>query len=179
MKIALLILSLVFAFSFASHAQKGNNQIGVAFETGIPVGDFGEINKAGFGGSAKGLFGVGTVGQISLTSGYTSYSTKSKYLQSGEKETIGIVPVLAGYRHNLNSFFIEPQVGVGIYSIHDSGSSDDLNDSKASFTWALGVGYKINNVELGLRYQNGKVNDWISTFEFVGLHLGYNFSLGK
>jgi hypothetical protein len=179
MKKTLLILSSVFAMSLASHAQKGNNQIGVAFEAGIPTGDFGDASNVGFGGSVKGLYGVGTGGQISLTSGYTSFSTKDKFLESGEKASLGIIPILAGYRHNFSGFFIEPQVGVGIYSAHDSGNGVEFNESKSAFTWAIGAGYQINKVELGVRYQSGKVNEWESSLGLVGLHLGYNFSLGK
>lgn len=56
--------------SFAGFAQKGNNQINVGVELGLPTGDNGDVSKAGFGGTVKGLYGIGTAGQLSLTTGF-------------------------------------------------------------------------------------------------------------
>ena len=175
-----MILSSVFAFSFASHAQKGNNQIGVAFETGIPTGDFGKVSNLGFGSSVKGLYGIGTAGQLTLTAGFSSFSTKDKYLESGEKASLSIIPIMAGYRHNISQFFIEPQLGIGIYNSHDSyEGSDPVNVSQSAFTWAIGAGYHIKKFDLGVRYQSGKKSEWDNSIGLVGIHIGYNFSLGK
>ena len=158
---------VISSFALLSHAQRGNNQIGVAFEAGIPTGDFGDAVKAGFGGSAKGLLGVGTAGQVTLTVGYTSFTFKDF---SDVHWTI--LPVLLGYRHNFSGFYVEPQAGYGSYAYKQSG----VSVSTGEFTWAIGLGYAMSGFDIGARYQSASKDN--STVSLVGLHVGYNFSLG-
>src|SRR5215475_6012472 len=104
MKKLLLLFPVILIATFAS-AQKGTNQIGVAFEVGVPLGDFGDAAKTGFGGLLKGLYGVGTAGQITFTTGYTNFGIKD--LTSDESGSWWIMPFLAGYRHNFSGFYVE------------------------------------------------------------------------
>lgn len=173
MKKVLLSVLFIAAFSVVK-AQKGNNQIGVAAEVGIPTGDFGDAFKTGFGGSVKGLYGVGTAGQITFTTGYTGY--KAKESTSDYKATWGIIPLLAGYRHNFSGFYLEPQAGLGIYTAKVTILGQSGSDNTSAFTWAVGAGYAMNGVDVGVRYQGAsKDGDNIS---LIGIHVGYNFSLG-
>ena len=167
MKKVLLILACSIALSAIGFAQKGHNQIGLAFEVGIPTGDFGTYSKTGFGGSVRGLYGVGTAGQVTFTTGYTSFKAKSIDAHST------IIPLLVGYRHNFSGFFVEPQIGYGIYGAKVSGGS---SSSGGAFTWAVGVGYAMNGFEGGVRYQSATKDG--STLSVVGIHVGYNFTLG-
>jgi hypothetical protein len=162
----ILLVMVVTSFSLLSHAQKGNNQIGVAFEAGLPMGDFGDEAKTGFGGSARGLLGVGTAGQVSLTVGYTSFGVKDE-----ADLHLTILPILIGYRHNMSGFYVEPQVGYGTYGVTGGGFSA----SSGAFTWAAGIGYVVSGFDLGARYQSASKDG--GTTSLVGLHVGYNFSL--
>jgi hypothetical protein len=177
MKETILILTAIIAISFTLNAQNGNNQIGIAFDADVPTGDFGTFYKTGFGGTLKGLYGIGTAGQITLTTGYNRFTAKGS--TSNAKETLGIIPVLLGYRHNISGLFIEPQIGYGRYSDKVNVSGNSGSDNKGAFTWAVGAGYQISGFEFGVRFQSGKVKDPTSSFSFVGLHIGYNFSLGQ
>ena len=175
MKKVLLVLVSAVGLTAASYAQKGTTQIGVAAEVGLPMSDFGDAAKTGFGASVRGLFGIGTAGQISFTTGYTTYGAKD--LPDGMSAHFNVIPLLAGYRHNFSGFFVEPQLGYGIYgakvSVDGQGSASDSN---GGFTWAVGAGYAKNNFEGGVRYQSASVQG--STMSLVGIHIGYNFSLG-
>src|SRR5215212_1332607 len=125
MKKVILGFACVLALSVVK-AQSGTTQIGVAAEIGIPTGDFGDAFKTGFGGSVKGLFGIGESGQITFTTGYSTFKMNGS--TDDFKATIGIIPLLAGYRHNFSGFYVEPQLGYGIYrgktEIQGSESSD-------------------------------------------------------
>ena len=66
MKKFILFFAYIVAVS-AVKAQQGNNQIGIAAEAALPLGDFADSYKTGIGGSLKGLFGVGQAGQINFT----------------------------------------------------------------------------------------------------------------
>ena len=76
MKKLFIALILVSSLSYDSYAQKGKNEVGLGLNVGFPVGNFGDSYKAGFGGYVKGLLGVGTSGQATLTTGYNSYKGK-------------------------------------------------------------------------------------------------------
>lgn len=167
-----IFLAMCIIASSTVFAQQGNNQIGVGADVGIPTGDMGDATKVGFGGYAKGLFGIGEAGQITLTSGYTSYKFKGEDVDAN----FNIIPILAGYRHNFSGFYAEPQVGYGIYGIKAKESGISISSSEGAFTWAVGFGYVVNNVDFGARYQSGHKDG--STTSLVGIHVGYNFSLG-
>src|SRR5215216_3257162 len=75
MKKIILVFACIVSLSSVK-AQQGTNQIGVAADLGLPMGDFGDAFKTGFGGQVRGLFGVGTAGQITFTTGYSSFKAK-------------------------------------------------------------------------------------------------------
>jgi hypothetical protein len=174
MRKVILVLASVFALN-AANAQTGKNQVGIAFEVGLPMGDFKDGVKTGFGGSLKYLHGVGSAGQVTLTSGYTMFNAKD--VPSGYTVKASIIPILLGYRHNFSGAYVEPQVGYGIYGSKFKGGGIDESSSDGAFTWAIGVGYAMEQgLDLGARYQSASKNG--STTSLIGLHIGYNFSLG-
>jgi hypothetical protein len=165
--------ALAIASFIGAQAQSGNNQVGIAFDLGIPTGDLGDAVKTGFGGQVRGLLGVGTAGQVSLTVGYASFKEKE---ETGADLKMTILPILAGYRHNFNGIYVEPQVGYGSYGSKATYLGSDVSSSDGAFTWAAGVGYAKNGIDIGARYQSGtKDGDNLS---LVGIHIGYNFTLG-
>ena len=173
-RITFLFLA-IFSLFFAQ-AQKGNNQLGVGLDVGVPLGDFGDAFGTGIGGSAKLLLGVGTSGQVTFTTGYMTFNAKD--MPSGMDISANIIPFLLGYRHNLSGIYIEPQAGYGIYGskISGMGSPYDGTDSEGAFTWAIGAGYAMNpGLDLGVRYQGGtKEGD---SNNLIGLSLRWNFAL--
>ena len=179
MKKVFLVLFSVSLFSLASFAQKGNNAIGVAAEVGLPTGDVADVSSIGLGGTVKGLYGIGTAGQLTFTTGYISFSGKKeiKDLLEADKVTNSLIPILAGYRHNFNGFFAEPQIGYSISKSKIKGGMFESSESDGAFTWAAGVGYKFNQFEVGARYQSMHKDGESSAF--VGFRVGYNFSLSK
>lgn len=116
MRKTLLTLAVVAGLASASFAQTGKNQIGIGAEVGFPTGDFGDGFKTGFGGAAKGLFGIGTAGQVTGTVSYTSF--KAKGSTSDVSATANILAILAGYRHNFSGFYIEPQMAYGAFRMN-------------------------------------------------------------
>ena len=115
-----LVLLATILISASSFAQKGTSYIGVGGDLSLPTGDFGDYFKTGVGGYVKAMFGVGTTGQVTLTTGYTSFK------EAGDWEDFtavqGVAPILFGYRHNFNGFFVEPQIGYGIYNYKETSA---------------------------------------------------------
>ncbi len=169
MKRIILSLTLLLAICLVGHAQKGNNQVNIGPEVDLPVGTFGDAYKAGFGVTAKGLYGVGKSGQITFTTGFQSLKGKSGtvdgYSYSGQ--TISIIPYLAGYRQNFKSLYVEPQLGFATYKT----KVPDFHFSETRLTYGIGVGYSMKVVDLGLRYQSHE------GYSMVALRAAYNINL--
>jgi hypothetical protein len=169
MKQAITILMLLS--TIITLAQKGNNNIGIAAEVGVPFGVFEQYNKLGVGGSVKGMLGIAKKGHITLTTGYTSFKVKGSTPETNAETNI--IPILAGYRHNVHHFFIEPQLGFGLYESKTKSFNGTNSDIESQITWALGAGYLWHKLELGIRYQEGYKEG--ENTGLIGIHLGYNF----
>ena len=103
MKKVFLAFAIVAA-SFAANAQTGKNQLSVGPEIGLSTTSGGGTY---IGGTAKYMHGIGSAGQLTLTSGVLFDSETE-----GEMKVTGTqIPVLAGYRHYFSGFFVEPQAG--------------------------------------------------------------------
>ena len=169
-----MVLLATILVSVSSFGQKGTTFIGAGGDLLLPTGFAADYFKTGIGFSVKGLFGVGTAGQITITSGYVGFKTT---IPAEIATTSGrLIPLLLGYRHNFNGFFVEPQVGYAVLGLTASDGVDYYTDSEGGFSWAAGIGYLFNNkVEVSARYQASSKGG--ETDAFFGLRLGYNFSL--
>ena|SRR5690625_1686084 len=166
------IIGIVLAMtSFTAFAQKGNNQIGIGLDLGLPVGDFGDGSNFGIGGTAKGMYGIGNAGQVELTVGYISFGSKES--TSEAKASTGIIPIFAGYRHHLNQFYLEPQLGLSMISSKATVMGNSFSSSTTAFGWALGIGYEFDAFDLSARYQSASKSG--GSLGFFGLRIGYNF----
>jgi hypothetical protein len=173
----LLLMTAIVSISLLTRAQSGNNQAGIAFELGVPTGDFGDLAKTGFGGLFRAGYGIGSAGQLTFTTGYTSFGIKDEWKDFAGVEdwNLHIIPFLAGYRHNFSGFYVEPQIGYGIYGSKATAGGVSESDSEGAFTYGGGLGYQMKGLEIGARYQAGSKDG--ETTSYIGFHIGYNFSL--
>ncbi len=173
---------ILFLFFFAvivtvATAQKGNNQIGIAAEMGLPIGHFDNDFNTGFGGSVKGLYGMGKAGQLTFTTGYTYYKAKGE-LADFFHASSAIIPFLAGYRLNKSGFYAEPQIGFGLYRAQIKGYSEGKSsETDGAFTYAIGIGFVTHGIDAGVRYQGSKKGS--DDITIIGIHIGYTFSFRK
>lgn len=169
MRKVILSIGLLLGVCLVSHAQKGKNQINVGPEVDLPLGTLGDAYKVGFGGTIKGLLGVGKFGQITLTTGYLTFKGKSANDggYSYADQTFGIIPFLAGYRQNFNSIYVEPQIGLASYKTKVTGYSF----TETRFTYGLGAGYSSKIIDLGLRFQSHE------GASLLALRAAYNINL--
>jgi len=159
----------LFLLVQAGNAQKGNNQISIGPELDLPIGNFSTAYSVGFGGTVKGLYGIGTAGQITLTTGYLHFKGKSGTNNgySFADQTFTIIPYMLGYRHNFKPWYVEPQVGLASYTT--KAGSFKFNETR--LTYGIGGGYVMRNLDLGLRFQSHV------GASLVALRVAYNISL--
>jgi hypothetical protein len=156
---------MMFAFlvmlSFSAFSQKGSG-FSVGLELGMPMGDFSNFSKIGFGGSAKYHHALSDKGNLTGTVGYTSFSSKT----DGAGST-GLLAIKAGYQLKFDGgLYVEPQLGYGSFS---GGGT-----SVGGLIYGGGVGYVINNmIDLSARYESVSVTG--GTFSFIGIRAAYFF----
>lgn len=177
-KILLLSTSL-FALSFLAQAQKGTNGIQVGARVVFPTEKLNKVANTGFGGSLKGIYGVGgksSPHQVTLEAGYNRFGLKD--LPEGASGFYSAIPIYTGYRYLFGKIIFDTQAGVSFNKISgQSAAGVKASGNQTAFGWAVGVGYSIKQIELGVKYQSSDVNDDIYDIKFVGLRLGYNFAL--
>lgn len=167
MKKIIFAFSIV-AISFAASAQTGKNQLGIGAELGLSTTSGGGTFV---GGTAKYMHGVGTAGQVTLTSGYLSHSETLL----GAKITASEIPVLLGYRHYFSGLFVEPQIGYISMSAKSSYGGSSYSASEGAFGYAIGGGYAMTNgLDLGVSYRNAAKS---GSDGLIVFRVGYNFSL--
>lgn len=172
-----ILATFVFFQCLSVNAQKGENILSLGGDIAIPTGDFGKGFNIGPGFRLKMLFGVTEFGYITATSGINFFGAKKDQLGPLEAANMRIIPILVGYRHTFSGFFLEPQLGFGIYGATVKYMGMTESGSSNAFTWAAGFGYMGKNVEVGLRYQSGEKDG--QSFPLFGANVSYAFSLGR
>lgn len=179
MKKLMIIGVFLSAFTFTVHAQKGDLNLNTAAMAGLPIGDFSDAYGLGWGVSIKGLYGLSPAGQVTFSTGYSQFGLKDSY-DDNLKGSLGIIPVFAGYRHQIGQLYLEPQLGLSVNQTNlkadmGNGGSFEGSDSSSSFGYAASVGYLLGDIDLSLRYQGFSLSD--RGLGFLGLHIGYQFQL--
>lgn len=142
----------------------------------IPTGNLSDILNIGYGGSVKGIIGFSRQPQyVTLEAGYNRFGVKD--LPSGSSGNFSSIPVYAGYRAKLGGLIFDAQTGAAFNRIAASGPGGNASDTETAFAWAIGASYDYKNVELGLRFQSSESGKDTFVLRFIGVRLGYNFSL--
>lgn len=176
-KSILILISLLFIITICK-AQKGNTQLSIAGEIGFPIGHYDNDFNTGYGGSVKGLFGIGKSGQAIFTTGYSYYKAKGNLTTFFHNAYSSIIPFLAGYRFNKSGFYAEPQLGFGLYRLQIGDYYNGKNsETDGAFTYAFGIGFVSHGIDAGVRYQGAKSGS--DDITIIGIHVGYTISLKK
>lgn len=177
----LALMVCLMAMTPFVQGQKGDNQFRLLAEAGIPTGEYptapgADKYRTGPGVYAKALYGVGRSGQLSLTAGFARFENATF-----RPHPVKTIPVLLGYKINIRSFYVEPQVGFGALNSHafDGIERRWIRSSVGAAYYSLGAGYEYERIDFGIRFQNAHaVNNmpasWNSRyFQTVGIHIGY------
>lgn len=181
MKKILAVMVLCTAFVLSSHAQKGQITISPGLELGLPIGNFGETTKFGIGVTAKGLYGLNDESDVTFTLGFIRFGAKGVDGEDGVKASTSLIPLMPGYRYKFNEqFYGEGQLGLTIVRSKVNvagwgGVGGGINASTTNFGYALGVGYMLGKIDLGLRYQG--VSAAGGSLSLVGIRAAYNIAL--
>lgn len=170
MKKVLLAAVAVLTISTASFAQSGRFSIGA--ELGLPMGDFGDGFNTGFGGSLRYEMPMGDNIGLTGTVGYLMFSGKTPDgAPSGyDAPSLSFIPIMLGAKYYLqeqqSGFY--PAVAVGMTSWTSDAEGAESN---TDFTWAIGAGYHLDNLDFGLNYNSIATEGSATTY--LGLRVAY------
>lgn len=181
MKKIMIIGAFLFAFTQSAFAQDGDFHLNPSATVGIPIGDFSEVYGIGAGIGVKALYSLNPDGELTFSTGYTRFGLKDSYA-AGLKGSLGIIPLLAGYRYHLEKIYLEPQLGLSINSSSLKGSIMGMGSfggsaSSTSLGYAATVGYLLGDIDLSLRYQGFALSG--DGLGFIGARVGYQFKLNN
>ncbi|WP_255154742.1 outer membrane beta-barrel protein [Ferruginibacter sp. HRS2-29] len=167
-----LILSFaVIAIASLGASAQSNLKFGIGVDGQLPIGDFNDAYKIGFGGSVKANYSLDATLDLTLSAGYISFSGKDIPNTNLKYANFDMIPVLAGIEYNFGAskVYASAQLGAGFGT---------KSGSKTAFAYAPGVGYKFTpNLDLLLKYTGYSYKG--GTNSTVGLRLGYTFGQGK
>ena len=166
--------------AFSAHAQKGQITVSPGLEVGLPIGDFGESANLGFGVTAKGLYGISDIGDVTLTLGFLTFGAKGVDGEDGVKASTSLIPIMPGYRHKFSEqFYGEGQLGLTTVrskvSVSGVSGFGGFSASTTNLGYAVGLGYLIGKIDLGLRYQGVSASG--GSLSLIGLRAAYNIAL--
>ncbi len=170
----LLAFTLVSGMAFA---QRGFHTIGVGVEGALPIGDFADAFGIGYGATGKAFYGISENADITGTVGYLRFGMKDESdLLSG---SMGMIPIMFGYRHNFSGLYAEPQLGLHMlkstvkvtedFGLGLTGLGGSTSETK--FSLGIGGGYATGKLDFGARFQ------LVDHMNYIGLRIGYNFFL--
>jgi len=165
-RILFAVIALFIISSSSVFAQNGRFSIGA--NVAMPMGDFGDAAGVGFGGSLRYEMPVGDNLGLTGTVGYLTFGGKDFF----DGINFNLIPIMVGAKY----YFTEQQNGfyAGIaVGMTSSSTSAEGSESSTVFTWAPGIGYHLDNIDLGLDY-NSYTKDEFTT-SYLGLRLAYVF----
>ncbi len=182
MKKFIAALTILISLSSLSIAQSGNMAVGFNGTMSIPIGDFNDIAKMGFGASGSFFFklsdsfeATGTLGFISWGGDKLELTNTSSSSVSGSFTTI---PVLVGGRYIMDGEtflpYVSGELGFHIFSsgdqkveINDIVVANQKGETNLYFGLGLGVG-AIYEVSREIRFDGGLQYNSISGESSIG-----------
>jgi hypothetical protein len=178
MKKVLVVLIALFCLVGITNAQ---SKFGVSVQggVGLPMGDFGDLCKTGFGGFATGTYTINPNLDVIATVGYMTFSWKNV-----DDASSSYIPILGGVRYYFGKDKFRPYVTgmAGIFSgktkfkvfgIEVEGTSSDFGfGAGGGFLYELG---KKLNLDVTATYNSisadGSTSNWLTVG--AGVHFAF------
>lgn len=191
MNFKLMLAGLAVAGAATVNAQSPQVSLGV--DLALPLGDFGEAYSLGVGPAAGFEFPVGD--NIGLTAQLSyQFLTVDSELKDLVKSS-SMLPAQVGVKY----YFMDQQEGfyghaqLGIHSnsvttedqeftfLGQTTTIEGETTSSTNFSWAIGAGYQLEKLDIGLRYNSISPDSDIegaSASSYIGLRVAYLINVG-
>lgn len=185
--LAVLVGGLFTANQSNAQMVPGSN-LSIGVSPMLPVGDLADRSSFGLGGDLQYGYNFDESVGLTLSAGYNNFFGKTE--NNIEYKDFGLVPVKAGVKYGIGSFYLHPQLGVAIPT-SETTVAGITGKYGAGFLYGIGLGTNVAGFDLSLRYEasdhkynvsagssNVETNNKLNA-GFVGLRLGYTFPMGR
>ena len=188
MRTRILFIGAALSGAIAVNAQGPQLSLGV--DLAMPLGDFGDFASFGVGPAAGIEFPVGDNIGVTVQVAY-DFLTPNSDVKDLVK-SMSMLPAQAGIKY----YFMDQQEGfyahgqLGIHSMSTTSEDLDLGPlgtiegettTSTNFSWAIGAGYQLEKLDIGLRYNSISPDSDIEGAKansYIGLRIGYLINLG-
>ena len=138
-------------------------QFSVGPELGIPTGNFNIVYTAAIGATAQADYMVTSDAAITANTGIIEFLGKKITGTNLKYQSVGLIPLLAGVKYYfIPKLYGSAQLGA-TFSVQSNG--------KTTFTYAPGIGYKVNDkIDALLKYTGYSGNGGA-----IGVRVGFTF----
>ena len=176
-KLRILVVAIISFVTFSASAQIG---IGGTVGLTLPMGDFGNGLKTGFGFNAIGKYNLSDNMAIGASVGYSSFGTGSDNL------SFGVIPITGLFEYSFGSGAFKPYLGsdLGLYMFRSKvtffGNSSSSSDTYFGFAPTAGATYEFkSNLSFCANLKYNFVMSDNSNSTWLGINAGIIFKLGK
>ncbi len=183
-KSTLSVAALALAGSMAAQS----NQLSFGLDAGLPLGDFGDAASLIIGPSVGFELPVGDNLGVTAQLGYQIVTLKD---DNPFIDSWSMIPVQLGLKYYLSEqqlgLYAHGQAGIHSTTIKTADFTilgvtvPGQSDSNTNFSYALGVGYQLEKLDIGLRYNaitpDGDAPDGTSSSTYLGVRIAYVLSL--
>lgn len=186
------ILTVVSALVLGMSAMAQDNQISLGLDAALPMGDFGDFYSLGIGPAAGFELPVGDNLGITAQLSYQILMVQSDF--SDLVKSASMIPLQAGLKYYFQDqqegFYGHAQLGFHMSSVTTEDQSftflgttttiEGSTESSTNFSWAIGVGYQMEKLDLGLRYNSISPDSDVEGAEssnYLGIRVAYLISL--
>lgn len=192
-KLFAIISVLLIAVSLNA---QGKFAVSVNGDVALPMGNFGDLAKTGFGGLVAGVYNATPNIQVTLKSGYLTWSTETPAsiqaaASSVNEGTLTSIPVLVGARYvagkgklkpygaaELGMHFTSTEVPSVTLPTGQSVGGGTTTDSNFGFGFGGGVYYEVaKTVDLELNAQYNIISTSGNSSGFINVGVGALFHL--
>ena len=191
MNFKLMLAGLAVAGAATVNAQSPQVSLGV--DLALPLGDFGEAYSLGVGPAAGFEFPVGD--NIGLTAQLSyQFLTVDSELKDLVKSS-SMLPAQVGVKYYFmdqqEAFYGHAQLGIHSNSVTTEDQEftflgqtttiEGETTSSTNFSWAIGAGYQLEKLDIGLRYNSISPDSDIEGAEassYIGLRVAYLINVG-
>ena len=171
------------ALAFASGMMAQDNQLSFGLDLALPMGDFADFASFGVGPAVGFELPVGDALGITIQVAY-DFLTPNSDVKDVVKST-SMIPAQVGLKY----YFMDQQEGfyghgqLGVHATNTTFETSLVEDqSSTNFSWAIGPGYQLEKLDVGLRFNSISTDadapDGTSSSTYIGLRVAYLLPIG-
>lgn len=185
------------ALTLAGGLMAQSNQISLGADLALPLGDFGDVYSLGVGPTAGFELPIGDNLGVTLQVSYMFLTVKEDFSDFLDKSSM--LPAQAGLKYYFQDqqegFYGHLQLGIHSSSATSAeytipgipGLTPDVvvpseTESSTNFSWAIGAGYQLEKLDIGVRYNSISPDSDVEGAEasnYIGLRVAYLLNLGN